>query len=185
MNDTQNKFISPYMHELVLSNPYDQKRTKTVIIEFIGEREIGKALDIGARNPLTETLEKHFFKNIQNTDIDLDIGSLDGQYDTIFCFEVLEHLFNPLHLLLEIYKILNKDGRVYLSTPKGKPHFLWFKHHFHEFYKKELMNLINRAGFKIIKIKYYRILPLWSGLTGFRPFLRILLQRKCLLELRK
>jgi SAM-dependent methyltransferase len=185
MSNTQTKFTSPYMHELVLPKPYDQKRTQAVIFEFIGERNIGKALDIGARNQLTETLEKHFSSSIENTNIDLDIGHLTGQYNTVFCFEVLEHLFNPLHFLFEVYKVLSNDGRFYLSTPKARPHFLWFKHHFHEFHQRELINLIKRSGFEIARMKYYRTLPIWHGFTGFRPFLRLLLQRKCLLELRK
>ncbi len=185
MNNAQIKFSSPYMHEVVAPNPRVQKNIKIAIIEFIGKRKLGQTLDIGTRNPLTEILEKHFSKKIQNTDIDLDTGSLVGQFDTIFCFEVLEHLFNPLHFLQEVYKVLKKDGRLFLSTPKGKPHFLWFKYHFHEFYQRELINLIKRSGFKIVRMKYYRIYPVWNGLTGFRPFLRFLLQKKCLLELKK
>lgn len=179
------EFASPYMHKLQPNRPKIAKRIERTILTFIGKRDIGKALDIGVRNPVSEILEKHFQKRITNTDIDLDVGSLSGQYDTIFCFEILEHLFNPLHFLLEAHKILKKDGRLYLSTPKGKPHFLWTEYHFHEFHKRELINLIERAGFQIVRIEYHRVLPISKGFTGLRPFLRMFLQRKCMVELRK
>ena len=173
------------MHEIGNQSPRIQERVRHAITDFIGEREIGKALDIGTRSPLTEILEDHFSIQIENTDIDLDTGHLSGRYDSLFCFEVLEHLFNPLHFLLEAYNILNDNGRLFLSTPKGKPHFLWFKHHFHEFHRRELIHMIERSGFNVVRMKYYRIYPLWKGFTGFRPFLRIFLERKCLMELKK
>ncbi len=179
------KFISPYMHEIGNQSPLIQARVVQAITDFIGEREIGKVLDIGVRSPLTQILEERFSAQIENTDIDLDTGHLSGRYDTLFCFEVLEHLFNPLHFLLEAYNILDYNGRLFLSTPKGKPHFLWFKHHFHEFHRRELLHLIERSGFKVVKMKYYRIYPLWKRLTGFRPFLRLFLERKCVMELKK
>jgi len=178
-------YTSPYMHQLEETRPKIRKNIERVTFQFIGKRNIGKTLDIGERNPLTEVLEKHFSTKIDNTNIDLDIGKLKGRYDTIFCFEVLEHLFNPLHFLTEAYKVLKTNGKMYLSTPKGKPHFLWWKHHFHEFHEQELNHLIKRASFKIVKRKYYNVLPISKGFTGFRPFLRMFLQRRCMIELTK
>lgn len=178
-------YTSPYMHDLVEQHTKRQTNIFNAITSFINTKELGSVLDIGARNPLTETLEKYYSIKITNTDIDLDVGKLSGKFDTVFCFEVIEHLFNPLHLLFEIKKVLKNDGRLFLSTPKGKPHFLWFKHHFHELYETELRNLIDRAGFKIIKLKYYRVIPLWNGFTGIRPFIRMFLQRKLIAQLIK
>ena len=179
------EFVSPYMHEVAEHRKSVQKKIAKVTTEFIGNRVIGFALDIGERSKFTEFLEKHFRTKIANTNIDLDVDSLTGKYDTIFCFEVIEHLFNPLNIMLQAHKILKDDGRLYLSTPKAKPHFLWWEYHFHEFHKRELLKLIKRAGFEVVKIEYHRVHPLWLGFTGFRPFLRMLMQRKCLVELRK
>jgi len=38
-------------------------------------------------------------------------------FDVIFCGEVIEHLFSPDALMREMYKLLNKDGILILSTP--------------------------------------------------------------------
>jgi SAM-dependent methyltransferase len=178
-------YISPYMHDVPEQNTKRGKNIINTIIKFIEKKDLGKTLDIGERNPLTEILENYYAIKIENTNVDLDVEKLSGKYDTIFCFEVIEHLYNPLHLLLEIHKILNDKGQLYLSTPKGKPHFLWFKHHFHEIYEPELRSLFIRAGFTISRLKYFRVIPIWKGFAGFRPFIRMLFQRKCMVELIK
>ena len=97
--------------------------------------------------------------------------------------EIIEHLFNPLHLLKEISSVLKESGKLYLSTPKGKPHFLWSKDHFHEMNEKSLMPLINRAGFKVIRKDEIRIQPLSFYFRGIRPLLRLIYDKRLLLEL--
>ena len=102
-------------------------------------------LDIGDRSTLTAQLEEFFHCPFTNTTVDLDTGELQGHYDVVTCFEVLEHLFNPLRCLLQIKKVLVRDGRLYLSIPTGKPQFLWSPSHFHEFSDHSLTALIKRA----------------------------------------
>ena len=97
--------------------------------------------------------------------------------------EVIEHLFNPLHLLKEISGVLKEGGKLYLSTPKGKPHFLWSKDHFHEMNEQSLMSLINRAGFKMIRKDEIRIQPLSFYFSGIRPLFRLIYERHWLMEL--
>ena len=104
-------FNSPYMHDLKEQNLKIKTRVNQVILDFIGKINIGKALDIGTRNPITELLEQNFSTTIDSTNIDLDVEKLSGKYDTVFCFEVLEHLFNPLHLLLEVHNVLKNDEK--------------------------------------------------------------------------
>ena len=115
--------------------------------------------------------------------IDLDEGELTGEYDVITALEIIEHLFNPLHLLKEISNVLKEGGKLYLSTPKGKPHFLWSKDHFHEMNEKSLMSLINRAGFNVIRKNEIRIQPLSFYFRGIRPLLRLIYERHWLMEL--
>jgi len=182
------KIISPYAYSFDHTDveKHSKKDFKT-ISNFIGlKKDFGKVLDIGDENPLSRKLSSYYDISIDQTDIDLDLDSLEGNYNTVFCFEVIEHLFNPLHLLLEINGVLENDGSLILSTPKRRPHFMWYKYHFHEFSKEELDNLITRAGFKVKRIEYKMSgRPLIGYIKGIRPFLRLFLERKCLLELKK
>jgi len=155
---------------------------------FIGNDKISNVLDIGIENHLISILKRHFVGiKIDNTskDIDFDVDKLSGSYDTVFCFEVIEHLFNPLHLLIEIKKVLKDSGYLYLSVPKKKPLFLQGTCHFHEFYKKDLVNLVEWAGFKIIRESIIMERPLWRYFLGIRLFLRLFFERRFYLKLEK
>ena len=41
----------------------------------------------------------------------------DNMFGCITMWDVIEHLINPLDELKEIHRILDKDGRLYISTP--------------------------------------------------------------------
>ena len=145
-------------------------------------------LDIGDRSVMTEKLETLYDVGFDNTNIDLDIEDLSTSfafdYDLITCFEVLEHLFNPLHCLLQMKWVLAPDGRIYISTPRYKPHFLW-GNHFHEMSEKSILALFERAGLRVVRRKTIFIMPWRSLLTGFRPWLRLIFDRGYLFELVK
>lgn len=174
-----------------IMNPFDSANDQNIIkrhnatFEFIGKREFGATLDIGPRNPFTIRLEEKYHISVDNTDGDLDIIDLQGSYDTVFCLEVIEHLMNPLRLLHQINAVLKPQGSLFLSTPKHKPHFLWDKHHFTELDDFRLNALVTRAGFKIIRKKFFRTTPLWWHFTGFRPFFRLFFNRSRIVELIK
>lgn len=151
---------------------------------FIIARDfIRTGLDIGDRSAFTERLENIFNIKFDSTNIDLDVEPLNGKYDIVTSFEVLEHLFNPLFNLLEIKNILNANGVFYLSTPLYKPRFLKSPSHFHEMSEDELLNLIERADFKVIRKKKIRVRPYCKYLVGLRPLLRLKYERVILLEL--
>lgn len=142
-----------------------------------------KGLDIGDRTALTDQLEEFYNIKFDSTNVDLDVESINGKYDIVTSFEVLEHLFNPLFNLLEIKNILNSNGVLYLSTPLNKPRFLKSPSHFHEMSEDELLNLIERADFKVIRKKKIRVRPYCKYLVGLRPLLRLKYERVILLEL--
>jgi SAM-dependent methyltransferase len=47
----------------------------------------------------------------------------DNYFDSIVCFEVLEHVFNPDHFLKEVYRVLKPGGSVVFTVP-----FIWDEH---------------------------------------------------------
>ena len=94
---------------------------------FLNNYNAKRGLDIGDRTPFTDQLESFFNCPLENTTFDLDEGKLEWKYDIITVIEIIEHLFNPLHLLTEIAGILKDGGKFYLSTPKGKTFFYGVK----------------------------------------------------------
>ena len=183
--------VEPSPTNPFMMDPYaiaDQRnivRRYQVTLDFIGDKQMGRVLDIGERNPFTKRLEGAHGVSIENTSGDLDTIELSGSFDTVLCLEVIEHLMNPLQLLLQIHKVLNHDGSIFLSTPKHKPHFLWGRHHFTEMDEYRLKALVNRAGFQVVRKQLFRTMPFWWYLTGVRPFLRMFHNKVFLLELKK
>lgn len=97
--------------------------------------------------------------------------------EIITCFEVLEHLQNPLLFLDHIAGMMHKDGTLFLSTP-SRPKFLYPEFHFHEIEPKRLQKwLLDPLGLEIVRGKRIRINNRndWKFYIGFRPFLRLFL----------
>ena len=151
---------------------YWAKQRAIKISKFIDDIETPVA-DIGERNPLIQFLEKELkIDAVSIEGLDLDYEPLKGKYGTIFCFAVIEHLFNPLYALENLRKALLNDGYIYLSTPH-RPHFLWTEHHFHEMDRQRIRWLFQRAGLDVVDHRRYALRDKWTThLTGIRPFLR-------------
>jgi len=104
----------------------------------------------------------HLKKNFRRQIIKLNIenSSLDGyknSYDTVFSSNVFEHIENDQKALKNSYKLLRKNGRMLLFVP-ARPEISGSLDismgHFRRYTKKELVQKTEKAGFKIIKIKY-------------------------------
>lgn len=67
-----------------------------------------------------EAVAKAKEKGIRATILDIDTNDLpfeDNYFDMIYCGELIEHLFNPDHLLKEIHRVLKPGGKCIISTP--------------------------------------------------------------------
>lgn len=171
-----------------ISKDYSQNKSTKIrwlkTLKFIKKDiEVKSALDIGDRTEMTDMLEKFYNVQFENTNIDLDTELLEGKFDFISCFEVIEHLYNPLHCLSQIHQVLQPNGILYLSTPLGKPNFLWADTHFHEMNKTSLLSLIKRSGLKVKRYKLVHTRPYSFYISGFKPLLRSLFDRTQILEL--
>ena len=108
------------------------------------------------------------------------------KYDTIFCFEVIEHVMNPLNLLLQLRSLLSESGRVYLSTPAmGLITWYQYAEHFAEYKLKNLRAMIHHAGFVIEAEDVFCPYPWWFVAWGVRPLLRVLFHRNVVFRLRR
>lgn len=151
----------------------------------VGSRA-ASGLDLGDRTPLCDDLERLFGCPFASTGCDLDLDPLSGSYDVVTAFEVLEHLFNPLHALLEVRKVLaGPHARLFVSVPAAKPAMLKSPDHFHEMSPSELDSLIRRAGFSSIRSGSFRIRRWPFYLTGLKPLLRAFHEKVLIHELRQ
>jgi len=150
-------------------------------VAFIGHGLRGTMADIGKPNAKMEYLSKSFLSYINqidegdfNFDQICDIKGNDIKFDIVFCFEILEHLQNPLWFATQLKRTMAECGTLFLSLP-GRPKLLWTEHHFREYTPKELNKwILEPLGLVIIRKKKLRITrPFWFYLTGIRPFLRI------------
>jgi SAM-dependent methyltransferase len=122
----------------MLFNPfYIARRALWKKIQMLGKHIQGKTLDIGCGS---KPYEKCFLSTeyigleIHNT-INLAIKKVDVFYegkkipfenetfDSVVCFQVLEHVFEPEEFLNEIYRILKPGGKLLLTVP-----FVWDEH---------------------------------------------------------
>ncbi len=96
-------------------------------------------------------------------------------YETIFLFDVLEHIEKDKKSIKKINKLLNEGGLFILTVPAFM--FFWSSHdetshHKRRYSRKELISLLECNGFKIKYSSYFNIilLPL---IVSFRFFNRI------------
>ncbi|WP_420387500.1 methyltransferase [Roseivirga sp.] len=143
-----------------------------------------KILDLGTPNDLSNFLIESGYQvdNAYGEDFDLhpEIISLEG-YDAVTIFEVLEHLINPMGILLQI-----KAPKLYASVPLD----LWFAkayrnkndqwdQHFHEFEDWQFDWLLEKSGWHIERSEKWTS-P--TSMIGIRPILRRFTPRYYIVE---
>ncbi|NTW68571.1 MAG: methyltransferase domain-containing protein [Chlorobiaceae bacterium] len=179
------------VNEEYLSEPAHRVRWQKTI-DFVGRSSSSQlltaaslsGLDLGDRTPLTASLEQLFGCSFESTAIDLDVEPLAGSFSVITAFEVLEHLYNPLRLLLDVRRILEGGGaRLFVSMPIAKPACLKSADHFHEMSRDEALSLFRRAGFRVERSGEFRIRHPLFYLTGFKPLLRAWYEKVQIYEL--
>jgi len=99
---------------------------------------------------LSEEAIGHASENYKAENLKFIVGNVnklpfeDGEFDAIVCFEVFEHVENPVELLKESHRLLKPKGKLLLSTPNGavKVSSTPNPFHFKEYTEKEFIDLI-------------------------------------------
>lgn len=101
-----------------------------------------------------KTLNAEFL--IQDMTVDSHLPFEDEHFDSIICFEFMEHIqpeFLP-SVLREAKRLLNKNGVALFSTPNSNGSNVKLpKDHIYEYSYEECMNLFEQAGFKVTDAK--------------------------------
>lgn len=126
-----------------------------------------RLLDAGAG----ECAYKRFFSHCRYAAIDLAVGDrewnyvnldaiavldhlpiADESFEAVLCTQVLEHLERPAESLREMYRVLRKGGRLYLTAPMAHPEHQ-VPYDFFRYTSFGLRSLLERAGFEQIEIR--------------------------------
>jgi ubiquinone/menaquinone biosynthesis C-methylase UbiE len=100
----------------------------------------------------------------------------DNYFDAVTAFEAIEHVQNPGKVLEETYRVLKKNGYLFISTPNPRHFGNVLKHvllgkpypekvnmnniyHIKEFYYDEFLKFLKEGKFKIIS-QYGQTLPI-------------------------
>ncbi len=147
----------------------------------VGNSVIGISFDNRKNFTASQRAKKLFLKDIHF--IQHDLRNLEnvkpelGSIDQIICFEMIEHILDDKKLIKNFYNMLNKQGRLLLTTPykyyvrlpgdaisqnEDGGHVRWGYTH------EELSDLLTEAGFTIEKKEF---------VTGFISQLLIRIMR--------
>ena len=140
---------------------------------LIASHARGVVLDAGAGRLTYHPRLKAFSESVVSVDRDrvhpglsavADLEKLPfpkNSFDSVFCSQVLEHVPNPLSVLLEFSRTLRPGGKLILSVP----HLAYLHNEPHDYYRYTeygLRHLLGHAGLSIEELR-------WSG--GLLSFL--------------
>jgi 2-polyprenyl-3-methyl-5-hydroxy-6-metoxy-1,4-benzoquinol methylase len=114
----------------------------------------------------------------ENLQVENHVGSIydppdecRGPHDAITCWDVIEHLEDPVNALGQLARLLNPGGLLFLSTPNAgsslargmgrRWHYLDPVQHLHLFRPQNLRLALKQAGFEVLAFRtfghYYRL----------------------------
>lgn len=77
----------------------------------------------------------------------------DESFDAVLCTEVLEHVSEPIKVLMEISRILRRNGRAFLSAPLGSGLHQQPYHFYGGFTPHFYRHFLDNLGFEVISIE--------------------------------
>ena len=101
------------------------------------------------------------------------VADVNETFDTIFMFEVLEHIEDDRAALSQVYRLLNPAGEVFLSVPAHESSFGpsdRFAGHFRRYDRAKLLALLQGSQFEVQTIWSYGV-PLANLTEGIRNIL--------------
>lgn len=148
-------------------NPfYIARRALWKTIFQLGKNIKGRTLDVGCGSKPYEKcflsseyigleLDSTINRTIKKVDVYYDgkkIPFENESFDSVVCFQVLEHVFEPQEFLNEIYRVLKPSGNLLITVP-----FVWDEHEqpfdYARYSSFGLQYLLEKHGFEVIAQK--------------------------------
>ena len=163
----------------VIKGRHVDRLKQTMYFIWKNKKEADKVLSIGDASVFDATLFDTLFRFSDSfccTKGDLDQQGwkpyLLKKHDVVFCFEVMEHLCNPLLFLRVMKKWLTPDAIIFISIPNHLLRRHWRTLHYHEIDPVRFEYLCEQAGYEIVDRVCHKYYPKLRDITGIRPFIR-------------
>lgn len=104
--------------------------------------------------------------------------------DTIFCSNVMEHIFDDQHFLKECHSILPKGGRILIFVPALPSLYGSMDKsygHFRRYTKKDLKMKVSKNCFVVVCCRYLNLLGIFGWWLNGRVFNRLIVPKGQLL----
>lgn len=116
-------------------------------LEWLGVKK-ATVLDI-SKSGLREA-RKRGFRTIQ-ADVQKKYPLAANSFDSVICFETIEHVDNPVKMLKEIKRCLKPGGTLILGVPNLPADGV---HHKKRWYLEDALDVLKKAGIKVEEIAY-------------------------------
>ena len=157
----------------------EKTKGKFIAFSFVPNVDKGKALDVGCRDGYwSEKLMKKGY-DVESIDVDpryspakkIDVNEgfpyKNESFNLIWCSEVLEHLKDPEQVLIQMSKLLKKDGIIVATVPNS--HFWLMKIFYLTGLTPRKMQNSGHLHF-FTKASFKNILPSHEHIYGYFPY---------------
>ena len=106
-------------------------------------------------NDLLYPTDKLFIHEYGLKVYEMDMHCMDFKnesFDAVWCRHTLEHSFAPLQVLSEIYRILKKDGYLFIVLPPPPEPAEPYDGHWHQIPDYQLKYLLEKSNFNVLNI---------------------------------
>lgn len=164
-----------------IKGQHKNRLKQSILFVSNSKYDLGNVLSIGDDSIFDKSVYKELATSwctITHTKGDLDTTkwkpseALTEAYDTVLCFEVLEHILNPRLFLETLKGLLGDKSIVFVSIPNHLLRRHWRTLHYHEIDRVRFEYLCEVSGYEIVDYKKYRYFPRLRDISGVRPFLR-------------
>lgn len=165
----------------------DNRRANSLREKLIGKKVLDFGCGAGGFLHLIQSftniavgveLDRHINRTINNEGIQCfsNIEKIEGTYDVITLFHVLEHLVNPQEILNQLKEYLNPNGIIIIEVPnaddalltlyksKEFADFTYWSCHVYLYNSYTLKKLLEQAGYKVKLVKQIQRYPLRNHL---------------------
>ena len=161
------RIIRPIFYRRIIDTFY--KGCMSILDAGCGRGEFLLAANSKGKVTIGIDLDANALQRCRNSKLPLIICDLSylpfkpGSLDAVFFSHVIEHLLNPEVVLSEFFRVIRTDGRLVIITPTEEPDFWKEPSHIKAYTKEELRVVLQKAGFRVLKVCYDKMFMLKMG----------------------